>query len=109
VGKFLLRGTLSSSTGQVIDDKEYSFYAIHGDTSLETGLNKRIYRPDENVTLKVKATNFADISLENAIITIEVDGSEEYYKSGLTIPTGDNFEFQIDLQQQKEAILSGAK
>ncbi|MCZ7382636.1 MAG: right-handed parallel beta-helix repeat-containing protein [Candidatus Methanoperedens sp.] len=98
VGKFFLQGTMTSETGQIIAKNEYAFYVIPENTSLETELNKKIYRPDENVTFKIKATNYAGEPLNDVLINIDVDGIFQNSTS-VSIGSGQYFNLTLNLPE----------
>jgi hypothetical protein len=98
-GKYYLQGTLTTSTGQSVATAEYPFFVAQGNTLLSFTSDKRIYKPDETVTISGEVKNLATVEAANLNLGIKgkpaVGAEQSLYSATFTLPAGGSRPFTI--------------
>jgi hypothetical protein len=91
-GKYILKGTLSSSSGQEVAAAEYPFYVTDGDVVLMLGTDREIYRPGRAVAITGEARNLSAADITGLELDITQDG-QTLYTSTFDLEAGGSHSF----------------
>ncbi len=97
-GKFLVTGTLKSSTSQLIVRAEYPFYIIKGNTVLLFSTDKKVYKSGDTVTITGEVQNLAPVTASEISLILSqqsATGNQDIYSSTFDIPSNGRYPFTI--------------
>jgi hypothetical protein len=97
-GKFLVTGTLKSSTSQVISKTEYPFYTIKGNTVLLFNTDKKLYKPGDAVIITGEVQNLAATTASGVSLVLSqlsATGIQDIYSATFDIPANESYPFTV--------------
>lgn len=97
-GKYYLKGTFTSATGQIIATAESPFFVVQGNTALTLNSDKKIYRPGETVTINGEVKNLSSITASGLsfLLKNKASGTEQILANEtFSIPAGASHPFTV--------------
>ncbi len=100
-GKYYLQSSLISPLNQLVAQNSKEFYVVSGNAVLAFNTDKRIYKPDEMVTVTGEIRNLAATEMTNAALTLiskspGSDGQTIYYET-FNLSAGGTHPFSVTL------------
>ncbi|MFA4828325.1 MAG: CARDB domain-containing protein [Thermodesulfovibrionales bacterium] len=93
-GKLYLNAELKNNFGQTIATAEDLFYIVEGNTVLSFGADKKIYRPNETVTITGEVKNLASITASALNLQLSAN-SQNIYTATFDVPANGTHPFTI--------------
>ncbi len=88
-GKFYCDATLKSSLGQIISKSLYPFYFTSGNVAILMSIEKKMYKPGEQIRISGEVVNMSDTPLSGysfSIFKISALGVNELIRNDLDLP-----------------------
>ncbi|MBI4688695.1 MAG: hypothetical protein HY754_00245, partial [Nitrospirae bacterium] len=89
-GKLYLNAELKNSLGQTIATDEYPFYIVEGNTVLSFSADKKVYKPNETVTITGEVQNLSSITASALSLQLSANSQNLY-----NVPANSSHPFTI--------------
>ncbi len=105
-GKLYLLANLESEIGQAIAQAKNSFYITDSKISLTLETDKKVYKPNEIITITGEVDNGSDLPAENLNLILKRDNLEIYSET-FSLAPGETHTFTTTTQATYSFILEG--
>jgi uncharacterized membrane protein/streptogramin lyase len=104
-GKFYCDATLKNSLGQTVSKSMYPFYVTSGSVAILMSIEKKTYKPGEQIRISGEVVNLSDTPLSDyslSITKLSALGTSELLRNDFDLPARGSFPFSFAFSELRE-------